>query len=115
MIQTVRVGLWCWADRDAVVAMRQAAVADTSTTVWTPLSPGYRGHPTPAVSCACGTWKPRQGPVCFGDELVRAGKPTVREAQFPGGNRMPKKRMPVAERRRETSMAWPLLQAGGAG
>lgn len=31
-----------------------------------------------------------------------AGKPTVREAQLPGGNRMTEKRMPVAERQRET-------------
>lgn len=31
-----------------------------------------------------------------------AGKPTVRKAQFPGGNRMTEKRMPVAERQRET-------------
>jgi hypothetical protein len=31
--------------------------------VWTPPSPGYRGRPSPAVSHACGTWKPRQGPV----------------------------------------------------
>jgi len=30
--------------------------------------------------------------------LVVSGKPTVRRAEFPGGNRMPKKRMPVAER-----------------
>jgi hypothetical protein len=30
-----------------------------------------------------------------------AGKPTVRRAQLPGGNRMTEKRMPVAERQRE--------------
>jgi hypothetical protein len=30
------------------------------------------------------------------------GKPTVRRAQLPGGNRMAEKRMPVAERQRET-------------
>jgi hypothetical protein len=29
------------------------------------------------------------------------GRPTVRGAEVPGGNRMPKKPMPVAERRRE--------------
>ena len=33
---------------------------------------------------------------------VSAGRPTVREAESRGGNRMPKKRMPAAERRRET-------------
>jgi hypothetical protein len=31
-----------------------------------------------------------------------AGKPTVRKAQSPGGNRMTEKRMPAAERQRET-------------
>jgi hypothetical protein len=32
----------------------------------------------------------------------RAGQPTAREAQSPGGKRMAKKRRPVAERRQET-------------
>src|ERR1039458_6145672 len=32
-----------------------------------------------------------------------AGKPTVRRAQPPGGNRMTEKRTPVAERQRETA------------
>ena len=35
--------------------------------------------------------------------LVDAGKPTVREAELLGGNRMPKKRTPVAERQQETA------------
>jgi hypothetical protein len=39
-----------------------------------------------------------------------AGKPTVRRAQLPGGNRMAEKRMPVAERQRETARAGPALQ-----
>jgi hypothetical protein len=39
-----------------------------------------------------------------------AGKPTARRAQLPGGNRMAEKRMPVAERRRETARAGPALQ-----
>jgi hypothetical protein len=43
--------------------------------------------------------------------LNSAGKPTVRKAQSLGGNRMPKKRMPVAERRQETGTKWLLLQA----
>ena len=34
---------------------------------------------------------------------LRFGKPTVRRAQLPGGNRMTEKRMPVAERQQETS------------
>jgi len=43
--------------------------------------------------------------------LQGSGKPTVREAQFPGGQRMTKKRMPVAERRQEvgTPVAGPPL------
>jgi hypothetical protein len=36
-----------------------------------------------------------------------AGKPTVRRAEFLGGYRMTEKRMPVAERRRETATGWP--------
>jgi hypothetical protein len=34
------------------------------------------------------------------------GRPTVRRAEVPGGNRMPRKRMPVAERRQETAASW---------
>ncbi len=33
---------------------------------------------------------------------VVPGKPTVRKAQLPGGNRVTEKRMPVAERQQET-------------
>ena len=33
------------------------------------------------------------------------GRPTVRGAEVPGGNRMPKKPMPVAERRQEPKTA----------
>ena len=39
-----------------------------------------------------------------------AGRPTVRRAELPGGNRMVEKRMPVAERRQETTAAGPALQ-----
>ena len=44
-----------------------------------------------------------------------AGKPTVRRAQLPGGNRMTEKRMPVAERRREATTRIPVLQLAGVG
>jgi hypothetical protein len=44
-----------------------------------------------------------------------AGKPTVRRAQLPGGNRMTEKRMPVAERQRETALRMPVLQLAGRG
>jgi hypothetical protein len=45
--------------------------------------------------------------VCGNPVRVRCiigciGKPTVRRAQFLGGNRMPKKRMPVAEKQQES-------------
>ena len=37
------------------------------------------------------------------------GKPTVRKAQVPGGNRVTEKRMPVAGRQQETGThGWPL-------
>ena len=46
----------------------------------------------------------RRGPA------VLAGKPTVRRAQLLGGNRMTEKRMPVAERQRETMGVGPAPQ-----
>jgi len=39
-----------------------------------------------------------------------AGKPTVRKAQSPGGNRMTKKPTPAAERQRETGTRWLALR-----
>jgi hypothetical protein len=44
-----------------------------------------------------------------------AGKPTVRRAQLPGGNRMTEKRMPAAERQREPASGSPVLQLAGRG
>ena len=44
-----------------------------------------------------------------------SGKPTVRGAQLPGGNRMTEKRMPVAERQRETAMDGRLFQPNRGG
>jgi hypothetical protein len=46
---------------------------------------------------------------------VSSGKPTARRAQLLGGNRMTEKRMPVAERRRETGTSWPAPPAGRLG
>jgi hypothetical protein len=71
-------------DRGFAVEMRQAAAGDDQPVVWTPPSPGYRGHPEPARSHACGTCKPRQGPEHC------SGKPTVRGAKFPGGTGCPR-------------------------
>ena len=87
-----RAGRW-----EAAGAGRGVRPAGKSTAV-----PGVQEAPTPVVSRACGTWKPRRGPA-----LVVAGKPTVRKAQLPGGNRMTEKRMPVAERQQETGARWP--------
>jgi hypothetical protein len=47
-----------------------------------------------------------------------AGKPTVRDAQLPGGNRMTEKRTPAAETQRDAARAGPALHlavAGGTG
>ena len=38
------------------------------------------------------------------------GKPTVRKARVPGGNRVTEKRMPVAERQQETGTGCWLLR-----
>jgi hypothetical protein len=55
------------------------------------------------ISCVRNTETPsRSDPPCR-----RAGKPTVRKAQFLGGNRMTKKRTPAAETQQETEIGWP--------
>jgi hypothetical protein len=46
----------------------------------------------------------RGNPV--GVRLFGSGKPTARNAQLPSGNRMTKKRAPVAERQQETEASW---------
>ena len=81
--------------------MRQAAAKDSAWPC------GYR--------CPRGTEGARlqsglMRAICGNPVRVRpafgwSGKPTVRGAQFPGGNRMPKKRMPVAERQQESEAA----------
>jgi len=45
----------------------------------------------------------------------RAGRPTVREAELSGGNRMSKKPMPAGESRQETGVVGLLLQAADPG
>ena len=67
--------------------------------VWAPQSPGHRGHPPrPHLMRA-----ERGNPVGV---RLWAGKPTVREAQLPSGQRMTKKRTPAAERQQETGTGW---------
>src|SRR5215211_2964140 len=65
--------------------------------VWTPSPPGYRGRPTRPYLARV----ERGNPVKVHDVFGCCGKPTVRRAEFRGGNRTPKKQMPAAERRQE--------------
>jgi len=66
------------------------------------MRPGYP-TPAPAVSHACGTWKPCSGPCC----LLVVRQADRERGGIPGQDRMPKKQMPAAERRQENGAAWP--------
>ena len=68
------------------------------------MSPGHRGRPPRSQLVRA----ERGNPV--GVRTSGFGKPTVRRAQLPGGNRMTEKRMPAAERQRETTTMMPVLQ-----
>jgi hypothetical protein len=78
---------------------RRVPVGEATRPGRAPLSPGYRGHPPRSQLVRAERGNPRRGPAL-------AGKPTVRKAQFPGGNRMTEKRMPAAERQQETKTRW---------
>ena len=84
-------------DKERAVENRQAATEDGSTVVWTPLLPGYSWHPTRSYLMRVERGNPVRS-ITFGC----GGRPTVREAESCGGNRTPKKRMPVAERQQES-------------
>jgi hypothetical protein len=71
------------------------------------VAPGVKRTPDPAVSHACGTWKPRQGPVGLPGRRRSADR---KGSPVPAGNRTPKKRTPAAERQRESGSAGPVLQ-----
>jgi hypothetical protein len=64
---------------------------------WTPLLPGYSWHPTRSF-----LMRVERGNPVRSIAPCRGGRPTVREAESRGGNRTPKKRMPVAERHQES-------------
>ncbi len=82
-------------------------LSDIPMAVGTPSPPGYRGHPTRPYLMRVERGNPvRVRRRCLGG----AGQPTVRGAQSPGGSRTPKKRMPVAERQRESGSVGPVLQ-----
>ena len=70
-----------------------------------PPSPGSREHHPGRSSCVRNAVTPSRS-----GQQVLSGKPTVRRAQLLGGNRMAEKRMPAAERRRETTRVGPVLQ-----
>jgi hypothetical protein len=69
-----------------------------------------RGGTRPGrVSCVWNVETPSGPPHCW-----CGGRPTVRDAESRGGNRTPKKRMPVAERQQESgTIDRRSLQAGG--
>jgi len=72
-------------------------------------SRGRAGTRPGRISCVWNVENPSDPP-----RLVCGGRPTVREAESRGGNRTPKKRMPVAERQQENgSHLSPALPAGG--
>src|SRR5437667_5308171 len=77
--------------------------------------PGVQRAPNPSRFLRVRNMETPTGSSVDNLVLVDAGKPTVREAELLGGNRMPKKRTPVAERQQETGTLWPLLQAAVLG
>jgi len=85
----------------------RAAAGGIGPAVRAPLGLGVKRAPNPAVTRMCGTWKPCRGPGT-------AWQADREESRTPRRDRMPKKRMPVAERRRETPVLWlaPPLAAG---
>jgi hypothetical protein len=84
---------------------RQAPVAEVTVTGMTPPPRSKEGTHPGRVSRMRNTGTPTGSGL-----LMRAGRPTVRRAEFPGGNRMPKKPMPAGESRQETRTSWSLLQ-----
>ena len=62
---------------------RQAAAGGTCPAVWTPLPPGIEGILPGRVSCLRNVGTPSGS-----GRVSAADRPTVRDAEFPGGNRM---------------------------
>ncbi len=88
------------------VEKRQALAGDLGSAGRASPSSGYRRHPSRSQLVRV----ERGNPVRVRTPKPVSGKPTVREAQSLGGYRMTEKRMPVAERQRETRSidGWPL-------
>ena len=81
------------------VVERQAPAENAPQPGRAPPSSGHRGHPPRAQLVRA----ERGNPVGV---RPLAGKPTVRKAQFLGGNRMIEKQMPAAETQQETGTRW---------
>src|SRR5689334_2339605 len=62
------------------VARRQTAIADAPMVAGNTVAPGVKRTPGPAASHACGTWKPRQGPVAPPGRLRQADR---KESRIP--------------------------------
>src|SRR5579859_2816381 len=60
---TSRVGRFVPGWQGPAVVRRQTAIADVPMVAGNTVAPGVKRTPGPAASHACGTWKPRQGPV----------------------------------------------------
>src|SRR5438132_1202156 len=82
------------------VVERQAPAENAPQPGRAPPSSGHRGHPPRAQLVRA----ERGNPVAV--RLLGVGKPTVRKAQFLGGNRMIEKQMPAAETQQETGTRW---------
>src|SRR6478672_6460545 len=81
------------------VGKRQAPIGEAAPVGRTPPSRGTGGTQPGRNSCVRNMGTPTES----GPSWWRVGRPTVRRAEFSGGNRMFKKRMPAGESRQETS------------
>jgi hypothetical protein len=95
-------GRWDVDRGDRAWPLEEAASGDRGSQIGreSTAGPGMKRAPNPAESQTCGTWKTRRV------RAVRPGRPIARGAETLGGNRMPKKRTPVVERRQETQASW---------
>jgi len=91
----------CCSGVQGLVAEKRQAPAEQAPQPGEHRRPRGRGGTHPSRnSCV------RNAVTPVGVRAIMPGKPTVRKAQLPGGNRMTKKRTPAAERQRETGTRW---------
>src|SRR5207249_1204150 len=83
---------------------RRVPAEDSQSAGRTPPSRGKGSTQPDRVSLVWNTETPT------GSRAGGVGKPDVRKAQLPGGNRMSKKRTPVTERWQETEAVYRLLR-----